>query len=315
MSKTAIFMVSKNNYDFMAKHWIPHMHMDGYEVLNIDEESSDEQREYGKGLCREHGIVFLDRDKTGLQNNMALARSYFKDKGIEYLLWFQHDCWPIDSSFIDKFNSLVEGGKLKEFGVVGFNGLATDVVQNFKEDIKKYKKGKKPLGILARSPLEGRAWYVFKGKDALPKRDGFLRPFAIESVAWFAIALNLEQFDHHIEVDGNYGFHLAWDDIAFQFLKNNVYNVALPKFYVAHRPDLKPELGMPKCSAKYTRNSENTYYYTQADHLNVWKEKWGFDWQNKKSFRGVLDRYRGTLLESFYNHDPATGPLKNFDLS
>ena len=45
------------------------------------------------------------------------------------------------------------------------------------------------------------------------------------------------------------------------------------------------------------------------------ENRWGVDYDNARpSFEKVKDRYEGTLLIDFYNHDPIKGPLKSFDI-
>jgi len=317
VKSVGIFLISKNNYEFLDKYWSKNFNYEGFHVLNIDEGSSDEQKKFGKSVCEKHGIMYLDRDKPGLHSNVELACKYFREKNIHYLTWWQTDCWPINKNFMLGLNDLVAAGKLSEFGTFGFNGLATDVTENYSRDIKKIKNGDKPLGILGRGHLwGGRSWYVGSSGNtrikALPNLEDFYKPFSIESVAWFAIGLNIDLFFEHIKVNHGYGFHLAWDDICYQFLNKNVHNIVLPEYYIEHRPDLKPSLGMPKNSAKYTRDKKNDFFFEQADQHQVWKDSWGWNWSSRKSFRGVKDQYKNTLIREFYDHDVEEGPLKSF---
>tara|TARA_B100001778_G_scaffold334029_1_gene344102 strand:- start:22205 stop:23155 length:951 start_codon:yes stop_codon:yes gene_type:complete len=309
-----VYVVSKNNYAFFEKHWWPHMSSCGCPVLNIDEGSDEEQRAIGQKFCEAQGIKYLDRDVPGVQNNAHQAARYFAEQGIKWMLWFQHDCWPIESDFFEKLKGKIEAGDLDEYGTIGFNALATDTVQNHGKHMKVMRKGGRPLGVMARAPLEGYAWYSSysarpKLYPAVSMNKQYRKPFPIESVAWFAIGVNVQSYLENIQPDQDLRFHLGWDDVCFQFLKQNIYNVALPDLYIEHRPDLKQEMGLPRNSAQYTKNKENNYYFEQAEHLDIWKRKWGFEWGNRKSFGKVVGRYKGTLLERFYNHDPNSGTL------
>ena len=316
MKKVGIFLISKNNYDFLEKYWVEHFTYEGFEVLNIDEGSSPEEQEKGKKICEANGITYLDREKPGLHNNVKLACEYFQSKGIDFLTWWQHDCWPTDAEFMLKLDDLVQRGKLEQFGTFGFNGFATDVSDNFSSGIKKIKAGKKVLGILGRScTAKDRSWILGeKGKTkipAIPDSPDFYKPFAVDSVAWFAIGLNIKKFIELVEPRG-YGFHLAWDDICYQFLHKSIYNVALPDFYIEHRPDLKPDLGLPKNSAKYTRDKKNTYFFEQADQFDLWKNYWDWDWRERETFQKVTHRYANTLIYDSFYHDWSQGPYKTF---
>jgi hypothetical protein len=317
--KTGIFLISKNNYEMLENVWIPNMDYNGFEVVNIDEGSTEEQIALGKKICKDNNILFMERDRKGLHSKVEQCCKYFKEKGIKYLIWFQHDCWFLKKDSLKDFNEMVTNGVLDDYGAVGFNGLATDVVANRDADIESITKGKSPLGVMARNPLQNRVWLVgTKGAKFKPiDPNKYKNPFAIESVAWFAIAINIDKYFETIKPDYNYDFHIAWDDVCYQFLKNNVYNIVLPKIYIEHRPDLKIQYNLPHNSAKYTRNKENNKFFeNNIDHMEYWKQKWGFSWGDlaHKEFKSVKQRYENTLLLDFYTHNPDNGPLKEFIL-
>ena len=313
MKKVGIFLISKNNYDFLEKHWVSNFNYEGFEVLNIDEGSSPDEQEKGKKICEKYGIKYLDRKTPGLHHKVKLACDYFQEKGIDFLTWGQHDCWPLDPEFMNKLDDLALRGALDEFGTFGFNGFATDVSGNHSSY------GKKKLGILGRSCLaENRSWILGeKGKTkipAIPDLPEFHQPFAVESIAWFAIGLNIGLFMRHIETRA-YGFHLAWDDVCYQFLLKRIFNVVLPDFCIEHRPDLKPDMGIPKNSAKYTRDKSNTYFFEQADQFELWKSYWGWDWRDRTTAAKIIHQYENTFIEDFYCHKWDNGPLRNFEVS
>ena len=56
-----ILVTSRNNYEFMRQFWSKRINNRSYEVLNIDEDSSDEQKKLGKDICKNHGFAYLDR--------------------------------------------------------------------------------------------------------------------------------------------------------------------------------------------------------------------------------------------------------------
>ena len=145
--------------------------------------------------------------------------------------------------------------------------------------------------------------------------------------------LSLDQYRKFIEPSDQYHFFHAWDDICFQFLYNNVHNICLPQFTLAHEQYLKPKFGLPRSSPSlgeaktYTiekdgeeaqvsgNNSEvREHFYGKWGQLDVWKERWGFDYADRTTFESVKGNYEGTLLNEFYNHDPMNGPLKSFDI-
>ena len=64
MKKLGIFFTTRNNYD-MLEDWLKTTDYEGFEVLNIDEDSTPEQKTLGKQICEKYNIKYLDRDKRG----------------------------------------------------------------------------------------------------------------------------------------------------------------------------------------------------------------------------------------------------------
>ncbi len=313
-----ILITSRNNYEFMDKFWLPRINAGSYPVLNIDEDSSSQEKTYGKKICDRDGVIYMDRQDRGMHNNIITASKYFGSR-VKYIVWFQTDCWPLQANFFPDFEKLVNSGKLDRFGVVGFNGLAENILErgNYDNMVLKMKKGKMPIGVVARSPLEkGDHWYCGvksrRIKNSIPRKL-FKKPFAVEIVAWFAAAINVAQFKKHIDITHPFQWFRCWDDICCQFLQKNIYNITLPYLYVDHRPDLKPEGGSPKRAVRLAYKRDDTYHSLVGFTEKEWKRVWGFEYDNRKTFKKVVDRYQGTLLSDFYRHDPQKGPLKVFE--
>ena len=319
MSSIGILITSRNNYNFMDKFWAPRINNGPYKVLNIDEDSTKDEKKHGKRLCKQYGFDYANRENRGMLNNITTAINHF-DKA-KYIVWFQTDCWPLQKNFFLEFEKLVDDGKLDDFGVVGFNGLAENILERKRYDkmVRRMKKGKNPIGVVARSPLEvGDNWYCGKKsrriKKAIPDLDDFRKPFAVEIVAWFAAAINVKKFNEHIDTSHPFEWFRCWDDICCQFLRKNIYNITLPKMYVDHRPDLKPEGNVPLRAVRLAYKGDDSYHSLVGFTEKEWKRVWGFEYDNRKTFNKVKDRYKGTLLSRFYKHDPQNGPLETFDL-
>ena len=318
-SKVGMLLTSRNNYDFMERHWIPRAKVDPYLVLNIDEDSFDAEKAKGRALCSEHGIEYLDRDKRGLQFNVHQACRWFKDRGVKFVIWYQHDCWPIyPVKFYHQFEKLVDSGSLDQFGTVGFNTLTTDVINNYKINLAKIQQGKRPMGVVARCIVEPHVKYYTgtQGKglslQAMPRQKRFKEPFSVEVVCYFAIAVNVDLVLRVIKPTSDYHYFMAWDDLSFQFLNHNIHNVVLPSMYVAHRPDLKPEVGIPTRSTR----SSSLHHDKIGREVGIWIRRWGWNRKKRETYRKVAKRYKGTLIDDFFNHNPLVkGPLKSFDLS
>ena len=148
-------------------------------------------------------------------------------------------------------------------------------------------------------------------------------------------------------------FH-AWDDIAFQFLRKNIYNIVIPDIHFAHDQNIKQKFSIPISSAN-ANLKDRSHFWGHFNHHRVWERKWKFKYDLSKSkfyifksnfpllykvlsrlvkyivgkeihefdeletiaretFKKNLKEFDNTLLVDFYNHDPKNGPLKKFDL-
>ncbi len=314
MEKIGILFTSRNNYELLET-WLNTVDIENFSVLNIDEDSDKNIKEQGKQICEKYNVVYMDREERGMLNNLVTASNYYKPKGVEWILWFQHDCYPFTNNFFTELNKTLSSGKYNEFGVLGFNG------HQAKASMHQLKMGIQELDVTARAPLEpGDYWYRNKKYWGMSRPDysnpEFKKPFAVESVAWYSAMVNIDMYlEHIIPTDDLHFFH-TWDDIAFQYLNKNIYNVCLPSFDVIHDKDHKVSLGFPVSSAfrNAEHNAERDHLYGKWGHLEVWKERWGWDYNARDEFGRVEEQYKDTLLSKFYNHDPANGPLKSFDL-
>ena len=318
-----ILITSRNNYEFMEKFWAPRVQgvncKRDFPILNIDEDSSDEEKDHGKKVCHDFAIDYIDREERGMHNNLVTAANHF-DSSVKYIVWFQTDCWPLQGNFFRQFNTEVESGVLDNFGVIGFNGIAENIVErdNYDRQIDEMKNGRMPISIVARSPLEpGDQWYSGvesrRIKKAIDPRK-FKRPFSVEIVAWFAAAISVDMLKEHIVPDDRFPWFHCWDDICFQFLKKNIHNITLPHLYVDHRPDLKPEGGVPLRAVRNAKKGVETYHPKSGYDPKYWIDAWGFDYDKRETFKKVAKKYKGTLISDFYQHDPQNGPLRVFDL-
>ena len=102
MKKLGIFFTTRNNY-VMLEDWLKTVDYEGFEILNIDEDSTDEQKIFGKKICEQYNVKYIDREKRGFINNVATAHKYFKSLDIHWGFWLHHDCYPLTDKFFDKF--------------------------------------------------------------------------------------------------------------------------------------------------------------------------------------------------------------------
>ncbi|MHA1469819.1 MAG: hypothetical protein ACTSSP_04580 [Candidatus Asgardarchaeia archaeon] len=326
----AIVMTSRNNYDYMDAVWARKTLVDcdinNIKILNIDEDSTEEEKNKGRKICDKYkNMTYMDREEPGMHHNIDTAIRFFGED-IKYLVWFQHDCWPIQKDFFYRLNELVSQDKLSKFGLLTFNALAQNMFKHdnqFDEIFKEFEEGKKPLGVLTRSHLEsvgpGDLYYCgYKVKSRILhpiSKELFSKPFACSEANFFCQGINVKTYREHIDKNRPFYYFKSWDDISLQFLLHNVYNLVLPDFYVEHRPDSKRKFDLPYLSVKPVKKGKNKYHSASGHGPKEWIKIWGWDHQYPKTFEKVKKKYKGTLLYEFYKYDYAKkGPYKVFDI-
>jgi len=311
--KLGLLFTSRNNYE-MLDSWKEQVDTKDYPILNIDEDSTDDQKRLGQSICDKHSIDYINREERGMQFNILTGCNYFENEGVEWLLWCAHDIFPLTENFFDKLHTKLQKPDMSNFGVIGFNIL------HDANEINDWNGDDTPLHHVGRSPLQPGDMYYRNVKFWPSTRVRFDEqwedPFAVESIKWDICLVNIKQYKKYIKPTSDYHFFHAWDDISYQFLYNNIYNICLPKFCCAHRQEHKVEHGLPKSSPNdvtYSNNLERReHFYGKWGHHDVWKERWGFDYSDRNTFEQVKEIYKDTLLYRFYNHDPVYGPLESF---
>ena len=79
MKNLGILFTSRNNYSLLDE-WLNRVDWDGFEILNIDEDSSKTERKKGIDICKKHNVTYMDREKRGFLNNMVTTYEYFGKK-------------------------------------------------------------------------------------------------------------------------------------------------------------------------------------------------------------------------------------------
>jgi hypothetical protein len=298
--KTGILFTSRNNYDLLD-YWLDKVDTENLFILSIDEDSTLENKIKGKEICKKHKITYMDREDRGMQNNLTSACSIFQKNNLDWIIWFQHDCFPITEGFFTKFNRLAETGKLNGFGAIGFNIKHDGIYQ-----------------MLSRTPLQQpneNMWNRFNINYPLPLN--YNKIHSVESVSWMCAAVNIDQYQTQISPTGDYQFFHAWDDIAFQFMYKNIHNICIPFLELSHEQIVKKEFNIPVKSPLAKNEEEEKkreHFYGKWGHHDVWKNRWGFSYDDNSTFEEVKENYSGTLIDKFYNHNINTGPLKIFEI-
>ena len=312
MKNLGIVFTSRNNYELLDD-WMNITDTEGFDILNIDEDSLEENKEIGKKICEKHNIVYMDREERGMSYNILTASNFYKSRGIDWILWFSHDTFPSTEYFFSKVNDIISTKAFDEFGVVGFNG------HQLPGSTSLCKKGIKELDITGRTCFWGDGWY--RNKKYYPKSrpdysiNDFNFPFSVDSVAWFAAMVNIDMYKKHIIPTDEFHLFYSWDDIAFQYLQKNVYNICIPNLDIIHDKNFKITRGFTDRSPR--DNGKREFYYGKWGHHKSWLDKWGFPYEtfkDRESQRQNMEKHKGTLIWEHYNHDPSNGPLKTFNL-
>ena len=312
MKKIGIVFTSRNNYSLLD-HWLNVVDTEDFDVLNIDEDSSEENKKEGKVVCEKHGAVYMDREGRGMSHNIATACNYYKKQGVDWVLWFSHDSFPATTNFFSKINELVSTGNFDDFGVIGFNG------HHSSQAIAECKSGIRSINHVGRTCFWGDGWYRkkihYSGSRPIFENYDINTAFSVESVCWFAAMVNVEMYESNVVPTDDFHLFVSWDDIAFQFLAKNVYNICVPSLDIIHDRGVKTSRGYTLKSP--SDNGKRDFYYGKWGHHERWTSKWGFPYETYKD-RNVqknnLEKYKGTLIWDHYNHDPKNGPMKVFDI-
>jgi len=345
--KFGIVLATKNTYS-MLEEWFSLYDYSNITILNIDLNSEKNKRIEGVSLCKKLGINFEDCNSTGMHDNINQAINFFQTKKIDWILYMHHDAYPMKKDTLYRLNEIItQAKKLNKFGMIGFN------IYHDKYDLRQFDPNQEKLMSTARAPLElGNGYYNKKVSSRVDYKNFKIKPFAIECAVWSTVLINASQFKKYINNDAEFNFFHSWDDIAFQFMNHNIYNIALPSISFAHDQSLKLKHKLP-----FSSPNGQPSLYGKSNHLNVWRGKWNFEYSLSKTILGgddfinanslvnkFLDKFseitkadffsgletvarvsykkyikshpskNKTIIDQFYEHDPRNGPLKYFNL-
>jgi len=310
MKTIAPFLSSRNNYDMIENIFLRNVELEDYKLYNIDDKSELEEVEKGKKICERNDITFIENQDRGLQWAWHTMVNEVDDD-IKFVIWCTHDMIPLTPNFFKRLETLSSSGKLDDFGIIGFNtiGPQCDVFEQ-SQIPDNY------CGILGKAPLmqlPGRGgWY--RASDMHLPWETYGTPFAVESPTDMCWMINVKLFKEYIEPSNNYHLFLAPEDVSFQFLYNNIYNIVLPDIRIWHDQRLKTQVNIPVKSASAAKKGDSKHFGHYGPHLEFWKERWGWERDNRKEFEDLKENYKGTLIYEFYHHNHEDGPLKSFDI-
>ena len=342
MKKIAVVISSKNNYEMLEQEVLVNNDFEGFSLINIDDNSEPSQIELGKKICKKYGLKFFSNNSKGIQWAVQTAIDKLSDE-FEWIICIQHDCYPLSKNFYSRINNLILSNKLNNFGAIGFNFLQEhDRNSDLMSQIGNYFCGKRELGCLGLMHFTLRPYLkFFNSKRTLSKyptipndnlvrkivynlsknrilNEKFKNPFIIEMPWWPIVGINIKIWKKFIQPTNELGLHLWFPDAMMTFNKENFPCLILPDLYCLNNQYLKSKYNIMRNSADANKNIKqmNKFFGEYGSHLNFFKKKWGWDyervrWTLKKE---ILERYNGTLIKKFFEHDIKKGPLETYNL-
>ena len=307
----------RNNYKLLEQYSGPKIHTQKNDVLNfvVDDCSDEKDVEKGKQVASKLGIEFIQNKGRGIQ--WCIQTLINKHPELKWMVVYQTDCIPI---FLDDTLSIIEelsSDKYNQFGTIGFNVSADDCGRNPAKDKEAILNDEESLWVIGRSPLvQNPPIHWYRASDLDMSSWDMSKPILVEIPSWHVIALNIEKYKEiNIQPTDEYHMHYSWDDIAMQFLKNNIPNAMIPWIYCSHNQTVKERYGCSKHSvdsirAAWNGDKKGIREMGTANHHEVWKKRWGWDYGNKDSYEEVKEKYKETLMDRFRNHNLKNGPLK-----
>lgn len=314
--KYCIFISSRNNYKMLRKIVISKYKLKNIDFYNVDDNSEDNEKIYGRKLCKENNFIFLKNQSFGLQMALKTLIDYIikNNKKYDFILYISHDNFPISRNFFSKLNNFFKYNKLDNIGCIGFNHLDYNL---HKKEITKFKNEVFSIGYLGRAFLSSLnkskipTWYTSQTTNDF-KKIKITGAFAIEGVADMAFAINLKNLIKFVNFSDQYRLHCWADDICLQFLQNNIYNIVIPSLIFLNVFEIKAKFGIPILSVS-SANKNTKYHSDIYKYKKYWKERWRWDRAYLPTDEVIYKYYSNTLIEKFCKHDFSYGPLKTFN--
>jgi len=313
-----VYVSSRNNYDMLEGEVLNNIDTEGFEFINVDDNSCEEELEKGKAICEKHGIIFLENKDRGVQMATQTLIDYINNNRpqCKWIVCFQHDIYPISKNFFDKLDNYINSDKLNDFGLIGFNVLDHGDYTLNSYDL--FQQGDSPFGMIGMCHLSvqdrSKRWLCTKQQTELLKRDIWKTPFIVEFPMWAAVGINVNNWNKHIIATNQYHFHLWLPDIAMQFNYKNKACLILPDLYCLNNQSLKEKYSINKNSAQGAIQG-NDYHFGEYSNFNAWKDRWGWHYEDVyENFHSIQENYSGTLISDFFNHDITKGPLRSVDI-
>ena len=313
-----IFVSSKNNYEMLEHEVLKNINTEGFEFINVDDNSILEQKELGINICKNNNILFLENKGVGVQMGTQTIMDYINESRpfCKWVICFQHDNWPVSNDFFERISNLIRKGKMDQFGACGFNILDSGHCTP-ENSLERFNKGDRVLGYLGLAHLsvtDNWKRNICSNRWQLDL-DKWYRPFSIEIPVWAIIGINVNLWNNFIQPTEHYEFHLWYPDIAMQYLSNNIQQIIIPDLYCYNDQKLKEKYGISWNSAIGAQNGQEIYFGRYGPHLKNFNHRWGWDYENINVQKDNCKKiYRGTLIEKYRDHKINNGPYMTYNL-
>lgn len=313
-----VYVSSRNNYNMLLGE-ILNINFDGYEFVNVDDDSCKEEKAKGENICKSKNITFLVNKSRGVQfATQTLIDFINKNRpNCKWIICLQHDNYPLSVNFFSRISKLIQEKTMNQFGSMGFNVI--DPGKYSGNSLELFKNNQYPLAMLGLCHLSvrdaGKRWICPNVNDIASKNpDKWSHPFIIEIPFWSTVGISVDVWNKHVIPTTDYQFHLWCPDVIMQMNKNNKPCLVLPRLYCMNDQGLKRKYGIPVNSASAARKGDKYHFGEYGPHLDNFKKRWGWDYENVKTFKRVRAKYKDTLIYKFYRHDISCGPLMVCDL-
>ncbi len=321
-----IYVSSYNNYDMLEEVALKNINTEGFEFINVDDNSFPEEVEKGRSICKKYGIEFLQNKSTGVQMaTQTLVDFINKNRPkCKWIICFQHDNWPLSKNFFTNLNKMIKNQTINDYGCIGFNVL--DNGKNTKKNsVEKFKKGLLPRGMLGHRHL---SYLSSKHRWISPSHNDNMSihyhkfhqnkyAFIIDIPTWAVTGWNIEKWNKVIEPTTDFNFLFWAPDLIMQFAKNNIPTLSITNLYIENCQSIKGKYNIPvNLTHAIKKNNKKYSQENYGKHHKNWIKRWGWDFENPaKTFPKVKNQYKNTLINKLWEHNCSSdAPYKIIEL-
>mgnify|MGYP001173029307 CR=1 FL=1 len=321
-----IYVSSYNNYDMLEEVVLKNINTEGFEFINVDDNSFPEELEKGKSICKKHGIQCLENKSTGVQMATQTVIDFINKNRpkCKWIICFQHDNWPLSKDFFTTLNNMIINGPINDYGCIGFNVL--DNGKNTRiNSVEKFKKDLLPRGMLGHRHLSylspKHRWISPTHNDNMSKHyhESHQNKYAfiIDIPTWAVTGWNIEKWNKIIEPTTDFNFLFWAPDLIMQFAKNNIPTLSITSLYIENCQSIKKKYNIPvNLTHAIKKNSKKYSQENYGEHHKNWIKRWGWDFENPaKTFPKVKNQYKNTLINKLWKHNCSSdAPYKIIEL-